>query len=300
MQGCLRNLLLVATQILFFAGGCSDGIAPDREPEVAEKTLPPITLATNFQPEHVGVIQGKVTWEGTLPNVPNIRVFNNPVFLPKWPTKDYTKKFPNPNAPIISKNRGIKDAVVFLRQMNPAKAKKWNHPPVDVYFQDYQIHIKQGNKAVPVGFIQRGQKVSFSSEEERFHAIRAEGAAFFTMTLPKGGSQRFRKLNQNGFVELSSAAGYFWLRGHLLVADHPYLALTDADGRFEIPQVPPGEYELAVWMPNWHHKTHHRDPETRRIIRYYFRDGVEVSQMIRVYPQQTSRSDFSFRLPLFE
>ena len=35
--------------------------------------------------------------------------------------------------------------------------------------------------------------------------------------------------------------------GYVLPLDHPYAAVTDEAGRFEIPQLPPGEYELNIW-----------------------------------------------------
>jgi hypothetical protein len=38
-----------------------------------------------------------------------------------------------------------------------------------------------------------------------------------------------------------------WMRGWLLVADHPWAAVTDADGRFTVPAVPAGSWTLAVW-----------------------------------------------------
>jgi hypothetical protein len=38
-----------------------------------------------------------------------------------------------------------------------------------------------------------------------------------------------------------------WMEGWLRVFDHPYYAITDADGRFEIPLAPAGRWRLTVW-----------------------------------------------------
>lgn len=38
-----------------------------------------------------------------------------------------------------------------------------------------------------------------------------------------------------------------WMHAYLFVMDHPYFAVSAADGGFEIANLPPGEYSLAVW-----------------------------------------------------
>ena len=38
-----------------------------------------------------------------------------------------------------------------------------------------------------------------------------------------------------------------WMRGWLVVLDHPHAAVTGTDGRFTIAAVPPGSYTLALW-----------------------------------------------------
>jgi plastocyanin len=38
-----------------------------------------------------------------------------------------------------------------------------------------------------------------------------------------------------------------WMQGFVLVQDHPYMAVTDKDGKFEIKNMPTGKYTLKVW-----------------------------------------------------
>lgn len=38
-----------------------------------------------------------------------------------------------------------------------------------------------------------------------------------------------------------------WMSAWIVVTDHPYHAITDAGGAFELPDVPPGSYTLEVW-----------------------------------------------------
>ena len=37
------------------------------------------------------------------------------------------------------------------------------------------------------------------------------------------------------------------MTAHFHVMDHPFFAVTDADGKFEIPNLPEGEYTLGAW-----------------------------------------------------
>jgi hypothetical protein len=37
------------------------------------------------------------------------------------------------------------------------------------------------------------------------------------------------------------------MNGYLAGFDHPYFAVTDAEGKFEISGVPPGTYNLVAW-----------------------------------------------------
>ncbi len=38
-----------------------------------------------------------------------------------------------------------------------------------------------------------------------------------------------------------------WMKGYVLIQDHPYMAVTKADGTFEIKNVPAGKQQLVFW-----------------------------------------------------
>jgi hypothetical protein len=38
-----------------------------------------------------------------------------------------------------------------------------------------------------------------------------------------------------------------WERSFILVFDHPYFAVSDRQGAFALPHVPPGRYTLTAW-----------------------------------------------------
>jgi len=38
-----------------------------------------------------------------------------------------------------------------------------------------------------------------------------------------------------------------WMSSYILIKKHPYYALTDSKGSFQLTDVPPGKYELGVW-----------------------------------------------------
>jgi hypothetical protein len=39
-----------------------------------------------------------------------------------------------------------------------------------------------------------------------------------------------------------------WMKAYWLILDHPYAAITDADGKFTIKDLPAGDHEFIVWQ----------------------------------------------------
>jgi hypothetical protein len=268
--------------ILIAGSGCRDVSAPFPT-EAPERST---TVSTKFDASTCGTIAGRVRWTGALPQVPPIKIERLDAVIQK--TKLYSR--PNPHAPQIDPTtNGVGGLVVFLRGVAPELARPWDHAPVTVVMHDEQPLVRQGENAPGlVGIVRRGDDVTLVSGQPIPHSLRARGAAFFTLTLPEPNKLRRRAFHEVGRVELTSANGHIAMRGHLFVDDHPYYAVTNSTGQFQMPHVPAGNYELVCWRPDWRIDRQERDPESLTFVRMTFVLPKETSLPVTVRAGDTA------------
>jgi len=279
---------------LILALGCSDARP---EPPTAPRPAPEFS-ATRFDPATAGSIRGRVAWDGDLPVVAPFDYRRN---LPSGNRAEPRLVRENPYAPVIDAGtRGVAGAVLVLHGVEGRHPRPWDHPPVRVEHRDRRLHVVQGKGDFQTGFVRRGDTVEMVSREEVFNTVRGSGAAFFSLTLPDPDRPRRRAFQDNGVIELSSGAGYYWMRAFLFVDDHPYYARTDAAGGYELTGVPPGTYQVMCWMPNWNVARHERDPETTVITRLFFRPPVQREKSIEVRGGVISTVNFTRSRAEFE
>jgi hypothetical protein len=246
----------------------------------------PSELATAFDPTRCGKFRATVRWDGPVPAVPPIeliQVTNPPGGNPH---------VPNPNTPTIHDGR-LANAVVYLADVNLPRSRPWDIPSATVEVTTSGLVVRQGDRRGRIGIVRRGATVELVSREAAQHSIRARGAAFFTQMLPVPNQPVSRALTDAGVVELSSGSGYYWLRGYLIVTDHPYAAITGPDGMADLPHVPDGEYETVVWVPDWHVEKTENDPEWMGPVRLTFRPAVERRQRVIVKAGQLAEVTFT-------
>lgn len=61
------------------------------------------------------------------------------------------------------------------------------------------------------------------------------------------GRQVKKPLARAGLIAVTCDVRHTWMSAFIVVTDHPYHTVTDADGAYEIRDVPPGVYTLRVW-----------------------------------------------------
>jgi hypothetical protein len=253
-----------------------------------EPAAPAVDASSRFDAAKCGTITGRVTWAGEIPK-PEPFLFG----MPASDGNFSVALIPNPNSPAIEPaSRAVKDAVMFLRGIDPARAKPWDHAPVRIEMKDRNLRVNQGETTGRVGFVRRGDTIEMKSAEPVFHVLRARGAAFFSLTFPQPDSPLTRKLDTAGRVELSSGSGFYWASADLFVSDHPYWTRTDSTGHYTFTNVPDGDCEVVAWLPNWTVTKMDRDPETGLITRQTYGTPIEMKQSVRIGSGRKSEADF--------
>ncbi|MDP9136599.1 MAG: carboxypeptidase regulatory-like domain-containing protein, partial [Pseudomonadota bacterium] len=70
----------------------------------------------------------------------------------------------------------------------------------------------------------------------------------FNLALPNEGQRIPTELKRAGEVRVDCDA-HGWMEGWVYVVDNPYFAITGADGKFSITDVPAGDYKLVAIQP---------------------------------------------------
>jgi hypothetical protein len=196
-------------------------------------------------------VKGQIVWEGDVPKQPSIAVTADKKVcdLDKEPLEeDYLV---NPT------NKGLKNVFVWIRPVgaakdapfpkeliNPALAK----PATDTVeidqpccrFIPHVLAARQGQTMVIKNSAPIAHNAKWSSGNNGDFNNQLIAGGSFTVPKPLVSEPREVTLQCNI---------HGWMKAHVRVFDHPYFAITDADGKFEIKDAPVGNFNLFVHHP---------------------------------------------------
>jgi len=143
---------------------------------------------------------------------------------------------------VVGPQRGVRNAVAWLANP-PAGGKKWDTPEAKVEMD------QKGCVFVPrVVIVPAGGTVEFLNSDRLLHNLHsvARDNPSFNRTQPRGraipvafGKPEIIRVD----CDLHS-----WMRAWVVVADHPFYALSNEAGEFVLAGVPPGTYTLSIWQ----------------------------------------------------
>lgn len=142
---------------------------------------------------------------------------------------------------VVSAQRGVRNAVVWLQT-----------PPAGVTAEIVPAKSEMDQKGcvfVPrVVLVRAGGTVDFLNSDRLLHNVHSMSRenAPFNRTQPRGRVIPIT-FTKPEIVRVDCDL-HSWMRAWVVVADHPFYALSNDAGEFELPAVPPGKYTLQVWQ----------------------------------------------------
>ncbi len=141
---------------------------------------------------------------------------------------------------VVGPRRGVRSVVLWLE--NPPPGAKWENPPTKVEMD------QKGCIFVPhVVIVPTGGTVDFLNSDRLLHNLHSAPKAnpAFNRTQPKGRTIPV-VFTKPDIVRIGCDL-HSWMRGWVVVAGHPFYAVTDETGAFTLPDVPAGKYTLQIW-----------------------------------------------------
>jgi hypothetical protein len=176
-----------------------------------------------------GIIKGKVTFNGAVPTRTIL------------PTKDAEICGGVRKEPVVrvGPDKGVQDAVVALQGI--AKGKAWLAAAQSATLDQQGCIFLPQVQVIPAGKLVVANSDPVLHNTHGFYGKRTA----FNLALPNKVQKVDVELTRPGAVRIECDS-HGWMLAWVHVVDNPYYALTDANGGFEITDVPPGKYTLTA------------------------------------------------------
>lgn len=147
----------------------------------------------------------------------------------------------------VAKDGGLQGAVVAV--VGVEKGKRFDYTP-ELTIENCQI----GPLIMPV---RNNHTVSLVNKDTIAHDIQAYSMrddfailAFNKPLTPESRAVKNLRMRNGHYVFHTQCGVHDFMQSWGMAVGNPYFAVTSADGRFTIPDLPPGEYDVIAWHPH--------------------------------------------------
>ncbi|MEO1835829.1 MAG: hypothetical protein ABGZ49_10095, partial [Akkermansiaceae bacterium] len=177
---------------------------------------------------------GTVRFEGTRPK-------RNRLPMDEASRKLYNGKPTLDESVLISKSGGLANVFVYVKA--PVRGD-FPVPSAPAVIDQQKSVFRPRVQGLRVG-----QELVMKNGDPFIHNIRSLSRKNrpFNIAQPPGAPDRKKTFEAAEGPITIKCDFHRWMTAHFWVMDHPFFAVTDDEGRFSIPDLPPGQYSLAAW-----------------------------------------------------
>lgn len=202
------------------------------EAKVTDVTKKPTPKKTEG-PKLMRLLRGTIRFEGPRPK-------RAPVHMDESSRKLHQSQ-PRDESVLIGKSGGLANVFVYIK-----------NPPAGEYKLPTKPAIldQKGSIFIPrVQAVRVGQQLMMKNGDPFIHNVRSLSRKNrqFNIAQPQGSLDREKTFDQAEGPITLKCDFHRWMEAHLWVMDHPFYAVTNAEGEFEILDLPPGDYEISAW-----------------------------------------------------
>ena len=225
----MRSVVVAITVVLAAAGCGGGGGGASNQPASSAPPAAPTDTA-----DGPGVIAGTITFEGTPPAARPLPMDSDPKCIPEPGSASEVL--------VVGPDKGVKNVFVYVK--DGLGARTYAVPATPVMLE------QKGCRYVPHVFgVQAGQTISVANNDTTLHNVHA---------LPKNN----REFNFGQPANVPAVPRVFdkpeiglpfrcdvhgWMSAYVNVVAHPFFAVTNDAGGFEIKGLPPGTYTIELW-----------------------------------------------------
>ncbi len=255
----MRKIFFLFT--IVFLAGCTAKEASVEIQAPTSSEIKPAAAGRTVDMATVGVLKGKILFEGTAPEPKQMSVKGNPECAALHAGGTIASE------ELVTKDGLLQNVFVYVKQGLENYSFAAPSTPVTVENKTcmYVPHVTG---------MRVGQSVIFLNQDPTLHNIHAypKVGKAFNLGLPLVGMKQTKKFDAPEVMVPLKCDVHPWMQGYIGVLAHPYFQVTGADGSFELKDLPAGTYTIEAW----HEKL-----------------GAQT-QTITLGPQETKEIEFKF------
>jgi hypothetical protein len=191
------------------------------------------SIALPARPDASGEIKGRITYEGNLPKYRPLDMVNEPTCA-----KHYTTPVLPENV-VTGPNNSLQNVVVYIS----AGARDEAAPSLPAVLK------QRGCRYMPhVLAMETNQEIWVQNDDSVAHTVHpmARINKELNRSQPPGTPPMVIKYDQAEIIRVKCEL-HPWMRGVFVVLKNSHYSVSDENGSFSLPDLPPGKYTITAW-----------------------------------------------------